>query len=259
MATELALSLLHRSWSRRARLHASRIISVLVALLLPLQGISGAMAAIQAPAHYHMQSAPRAGTPAALRRVLASMQASMPSTPAVQARSAQRISSAWLSHAAASTHADSVSVEAMLRGLHSHAHAHPHPHHAALPAAQSPAVAQHHGQHRAGRPPPVDTIHGHAPLDHRATGNALGLTGSSIGHHAHAFADAGVVYVDGNQDEPDGGATGKHAPTTDATLTGWWMPLRRAMGMQSLPAATWRFRSRLPAPALRPPSAHVAL
>ncbi len=250
---EPALSFLARRWRTRVRLHALRFVSLVIAVVLPLQGISGAVAAIQAPAHYHLRtpSSPAVTHAAMLSHVTADLpQPAYSSIATVHspARSARH------SHDATSTHAKVVPVI-----LRRSAHGHSHSHHATPPVRQ--AAVHVHGQQVYAELPaaPVAPASKQDHADHHAIDIDAGRPGSPIGHHAHAFADAGVVYLDSSPDRPDGGsAAGKHTVTTDAALTGWWMPLRSAMGMQSLPTANWRYRSHLDAPALRPPAASDA-
>lgn len=250
---EPALSLLPRSWRKRARLHALRFISLVIAVVLPLQGISGAAAAIQAPAHYHLRVASTLGvTPLETFTAPVAADLSLPEHASIA--TAQTPARGTVHpHYATSTHTRIAPAIAQRRA---HAHPHPHSHHATPPERQAPAHVHGHEVPTPPPPAPVAVASERIQVDHHAMDVDAGRPGSLIDHHAHAFADAGVVYLDGSSDRPDGGsAAGKHTATTDAALTGWWMPLRSAMGMQSLPAANWRYRSHLDAPALRPPAA----
>jgi len=249
------LSMSRRHLRRCAHAHAFRLLAALVAVLLPLQGIAGAMAAIQAPAHYHL----RAASPTA-RASVAHLPAHVATLPTRLARSsvAPSESPALLAgdiHQASSTDTGRTPVQEQRHA----ANAHPHAHRAAPPTSKAPAHQHHAALPAEPSPPAIAFTSDQAQPDHHASDIDAGQQGSVIDHHAHAFADAGVVYLDGSPDRPDGANAGKHISTTDGALTGWWMPLRSAMGMPSLPAANWRYWSHPATPALRPPAAANAL
>jgi len=240
---ESALSFSGHGLRRSAKAQAFRVLAALIAVLLPMQGITGAMAAIRAPAHYHVRVA-AAGGPAAAH----------PHAPrAIEADQVPSYArSAGHSHEASPDRGGSVSGHAPAPAPHSH-HAKPH-------RDEAPAHL-HHASPTAKVPPPAAAAHardGNEGEHHVEAGARRQST--RIGHHAHALADAGVVYLEGDSDRPDSTSTGKHAAAAaDAALTGWWMPLRGSMGAQSLPLAHWRYQSHSGTPALRPPAASGVL
>lgn len=240
---ESGLSPFCRGLRRRAKAHAFRVLAGLIAVLLPLQGISGAMAAIHAPAHYHVRVVTAAAGPA-----LAHVHA----PPAIEAkRVASYARGAGHSHEASPDQGGIASSLAPVAGPHSHP--------ASSHADEAPAHL-HHASLTAKVPPPTPAAHaddGNGGVRHVDAGTRRQST--LIGHHAHALVDAGVVYVQGDPDRPDSSSTGKHAAAADAALTGWWMPMRGAMGAQSLPHAHWRYQSHPGLPALRPPAASGVL
>ena len=80
--------------------------------------------------------------------------------------------------------------------------------------------------------------------------------GTAVGHHAHALDATDVVYLDGESEASERGASGKQPTSSgDALLPGWWMALMSDMGAQVLPEPGCEFRSQAAAPLLRPPSA----
>jgi len=237
------LSVVGRNLRRSAKAHACRVLAALIAVLLPLQGISGAMAAIQAPAHYHerVASVTEAPAPAQLR-----------APPAIEAkRVASHVRVAEHSHEAPPVHGGTASSHEPRHAPHSH-HASPHrdvrpapPHHPSISSdvPSAPAAGHAGGDNVSDR-----------HVDARAQRQSL-----LVGHHVHALEDTGVVYLQGDPDRPDSSSTGKHAAAADAALTGWWMPMRGSMGAQPLPHARWRYQSHTGMPALRPPAASGVL
>lgn len=247
--TESALSWSGLVMRRKAKTHAFRVLAALIAVLLPLQGIGGAMAAIQAPAHFHIRVA------AAARGPVPSQLHAPPAIEAKQQPSLAPRSSAG-SYAGISGHSHHTSPD---RGGSALGHVHdlaPHAHPASPKRHDGPAHL-HHESLSAGVPPPSAATHAHdANRGNDHAGAVPRRQSSLVGHHAHGFADSGVVYLDGDPDHPDSSSAGKHAAAAaDAALTGWWMPMRGAMGTQSLPHAHWRYQSHPGTPALRPPAA----
>ncbi len=234
-----ALSFSGRGLRRRAKAHAFRMLAALIAVLLPLQGITGAMSAIQAPAHYHVRVAMVAGGPAP---------AHLHVPPAIEAKQvASYARSAGHSHEASPDRAGSAPAHAHDPAPHSH-HANPHP-------KEAPAHL-HQASLTAKVPPPTPAAYvDDARLGEHTHDAGARPQAALVGHHAHAFVDAGVVYLQGDPDRPDSSSTGNHtAAAADAALTGWWMALRGAMGAQSLPHAHCRYQSHPGTPALRPPA-----
>ena len=247
-----ALSMSGRDVRRYVQANAFRLLAALMAVLLPLQGITGAMAAIQAPAHFHVRVASSAAGPSAAQRYV---------PPASEAKQQPHLAPP-ISVASSGGHDAGHSLDASPdRSGRAPAHAHvpaPHPHNTLAHRPQVPAPV--HAASLPGVPPPTAATHAHhAMVGEQHIDARAGRQDALIGHHAHAFADAGVVYVEGDLDRPDSSAAGTNTAAADAALTGWWMLLRGAMGAQSLPLAHWRYQSHSGTPALRPPAATDAL
>lgn len=165
------------AFQRFAEGRIMRWMALLVVLLLPLQGVASAIGSIQAPAHYHLDTAQLHNA-----------------DPSPQATTYQPL------------HDDDVLV--LLDG----------------DTTTRPSGEQGDGPTR-------------------------------IGHHAHAFSDADVVYLNGDSDPSDPGSAGKHVPVGgDALLPGWSMPPLLATATLALSEPASDYRSHQVEPPMRPPS-----
>ncbi len=240
-----------RNLRRGVRAFAFRSLAALVAVLMPLHGITGVMAAYQAPAHYHLPATSSdSGAEAVPLQALAAVDDSMLTRIALRRAHAAHAHDATHSHDPLPIQPERAPSHAPASPAHRHGagtHVHVAPKHSHL------------------SPPPRTARQSTAAADQAAPVIKAAPAGTkaqrTLGpRHAHAYADAGVVYLEGKPDHSEGRAPGRFAaPAADAALPGWWMTLLGPMGAPSLPQVNCRYRSHLASPALRPPAAAIAL
>lgn len=113
------------------------------------------------------------------------------------------------------------------------------------------------GQDPASQAAPFEPMHDDDVLvqldDGVVTGH--GRQHPGVGHHAHAFDQAEVVYLDGDSDPSEVGGAGKHVPGGgEAPLPTWSIPLLHANFAHTFPEPGAGYCSHRAKPPLRPPS-----